>query len=92
MTAELLNTPAYRRTRLFVLIRDEYVCQIRGPKCRGYATEVDHVVSRADGGAVFDPANMRASCRPCNGGRSADRTNTMRRRYRTAVPDYEVRL
>jgi 5-methylcytosine-specific restriction endonuclease McrA len=82
----VLWTRQWKRTRLYVLIRDGYVCQIRGPKCRGYATEVDHIVARVDGGAVFDPSNLRAACQPCNGGRGG------RRRYRTAVPDYETRL
>lgn len=53
-------------------------------------TEVDHVVSRADGGAVIDPANMRALRKACNSGRSADRTNAMTRRYRSSVPDCDV--
>ena len=94
MTSDPLWTSTYRRIRRYVLERDRFTCQIRGPKCNGYATEVDHVVSRADGGDVFDPGNMRASCRPCNSGRSAVRTNAMRRarRYLTGVPDYEVRL
>ena len=91
MTSDLLRTTAWHHMAQLILVRDEYRCQIRGPKCRGYATEVDHVVSRADGGPVFDPANLRASCKRCNSGRSADRTNAMRR-YRTSVPDYDVRL
>jgi 5-methylcytosine-specific restriction endonuclease McrA len=89
-----LDTQAYKRVRRYVLLRDRFACQIRGPKCKGYATCVDHVISRADGGDVLDPANMRAACVPCNGGRAADRTNAMRRaaRYRTGLPTYDVRL
>jgi 5-methylcytosine-specific restriction endonuclease McrA len=94
VTSELLWTAKYRRTRLYVLIRDEYRCKVQGPKCRGYATEVDHIVARADGGDVFDPANLRAACGPCNGRLSALRTAQLRRgrHYMTAVPDLEIRL
>jgi 5-methylcytosine-specific restriction endonuclease McrA len=86
-----LWTPRYRAIRAWVLIRDGGLCQIHGPKCSHYATEVDHVVPRVDGGDVFDPSNMRASCKACNGWRAAKRTND-RRRYRTSVPEYETRL
>jgi 5-methylcytosine-specific restriction endonuclease McrA len=68
----LLCTSAYRRLRLAVLDRDGWLCQIHGPRCTTYATVVDHVVSRVDGGAVFDPSNMRAACRPCNAQRAGD--------------------
>jgi 5-methylcytosine-specific restriction protein A len=85
----MLRSVAWRRVRVYVLIRDRYTCQIRGRKCKGHATEVDHIVSRADGGALFDPANLRAACKPCNGGRGAERTN---RKYRTSVPTYETRM
>ena len=68
----LLCTSAYRRLRLAVLDRDGWLCQIHGPRCTRYATVVDHVVSRVDGGAVFDPSNMRAACRACNADRAGD--------------------
>ena len=86
-----LWTAAYKALRRYVLERDGWACQIRGPRCLGYATEVDHIVARADGGDVYDPRNMRAACRPCNARGGAQRTNA-RRRYRTSVPVYEIRL
>ena len=86
-----LTSAQWKRTRLYVLDRDGWQCQIHGPRCLGYANEVDHVVTRADGGAMFNPANLRASCGPCNRGRAAHRTNDMRH-YRTGVPTYETRL
>jgi hypothetical protein len=67
--SRVLWTQGYRRVRRMVLARDNYTCQIRGPKCRTYATEVDHVIPRAEGGSVYDMANLRASCGPCNWGR-----------------------
>ena len=94
------NLTLYRRIRLFVLSRDHYKCQIRGPKCKGYATEVDHVIPRVDGGDMFNPANLRASCRPCNMRASALRTTDKRRTkdgarwapYRTTEAQAETRL
>lgn len=86
-----LHTPVWRRTRLFVLDRDGWKCKIRGPKCLDWATEADHIISRADGGALLDPRNLRAACKPCNGGRAAKRTND-KNRYRTGVAIYETRL
>jgi 5-methylcytosine-specific restriction enzyme A len=86
-----LQSKAWRRLRLLILDRDRHACQIRGPKCTGAATQVDHVIDRADGGAVFDPRNLRAACSACNGWRAAERTNTMRR-YRTGLAEYVTRL
>ena len=50
-----------------VLLRDGRRCQIRGDRCEGAATEVDHIWSWRLGKQFwFDPSNLRASCRPCN--------------------------
>ena len=86
-----LRTPAYKALRLAVLARDGYRCQIRGPRCRGWANQVDHLIPRTDGGDVMDPANLQAACDLCNGYRSALRTHEIRR-YGQAVPRYETRL
>jgi 5-methylcytosine-specific restriction endonuclease McrA len=57
--------PAQRRIhpllRGAVLHRDRWTCRY----CGGEATEVDHVEPRARGG-VTAPANLVATCRPCN--------------------------
>lgn len=66
MVGDALDTQAWRRLRRAVLDRDLGLCQIKGPRCTRYATEVDHIVPRVDGGAVFDPANLRAACKACN--------------------------
>lgn len=42
----------------------------REPNCRVCgepATHVDHVLSRAEGGADLDPANLQSMCRRCHG-------------------------
>jgi 5-methylcytosine-specific restriction endonuclease McrA len=82
-----MTKPAYRGAwpvvRLAILERDGYRCQIKGKRCTQVATEVDHVVSLAEGGARLDPTNLRAACRSCNltlggavGGRRRTRTTT----------------
>jgi 5-methylcytosine-specific restriction endonuclease McrA len=57
-----------------ILARDSHACQIRGPRCTGVATQVDHVVALADGGAHLDPLNLRAACATCSRGRAGGTT------------------
>jgi hypothetical protein len=58
--------PQWTRVRREILERDEYRCRVHGPHCKGRATEVDHIIPWRDGGAWFDPANLRAACDWCN--------------------------
>ena len=88
-TSKWMTSAEYKRVRLLVLDRDGWRCKIRGPHCHGWADQVDHVIPRADGGALFDPTNMRAACRPCNNGRNVGRG---RLTYRTSVPTYDTRM
>jgi 5-methylcytosine-specific restriction endonuclease McrA len=90
----------YRRLRQYVLERDRFTCQIAGPHCTHVATEVDHTIARADGGALYDPANLRGACHICNAERGevtrlarwrGARING-RRPYLTSVPPYQSRL
>lgn len=89
-----LTSRAYRALRLAVLDRDRWVCQMRGPHCTGAATEVDHVVARANGGEVWDPGNLRAACRACNSRGGAALANRRRRGfgYRDSMADYVTRF
>jgi len=57
---------AWRTVRQEVLERDNYQCQIRGPKCKGKATEADHIIPWAAGGAMYDLGNLQAACKSCN--------------------------
>ncbi|MGO9299696.1 MAG: HNH endonuclease [Acidimicrobiales bacterium] len=67
MTAtNVYKTAAWKRVRLYVLERDGYLCQLRLKGCLGQANTVDHVVPVNSGGAPFDEANLRSSCRNCN--------------------------
>ena len=52
-----------------ILERDEHLCQIRGEHCTIDANHVDHIVSPRQGGAWWDPANLRAACARCNNSR-----------------------
>lgn len=65
------TSPEWRRTRPVILARDGYLCRVQGPKCTLDATEVDHIVPIADGGARLDPDNLRAACSNCNKRRAA---------------------
>jgi len=56
---------ADRHTKPYVLRRDNYECQIRGLRCIGTATVVDHILPRSKGGSEL-PENLRAACAPCN--------------------------
>jgi|SRR3954453_10503900 5-methylcytosine-specific restriction protein A len=73
------NNPVYKRFRKAILERDEYQCQIRGPRCLGQATVVDHIVP-VNTQNMCDPSNCRAACRPCNSQKAgADRMTRARR-------------
>ena len=69
---------SWRRFRPQILERDSYRCQIGDTGCTGRATEVDHIVTLADGGPRLDPANCRAACKHCNSARAARRSTQVR--------------
>jgi len=85
-----LQTRRYRKLRHAILDRDLHLCQIRLAGCTRYATEVDHIIARADGGPMWDATNLRAACKGCNSRRSAERTNVLR--YLNTQARYETRL
>ena len=66
MPGRYSSTAAWRNARLATLARDGGVCQIRGERCTWVATEADHIVEVTAGGALYDLANLRAACKPCN--------------------------
>ena len=50
-----------------MLKRDGFTCQIRYAKCKGVATEADHIRRPEEYPAgEYDPANVRAACKSCN--------------------------
>jgi 5-methylcytosine-specific restriction endonuclease McrA len=78
MSGAIYSTPRWRAVRGYVLGRDHHRCQIQGPRCTTVATEVDHIRELDGGGAPFDPANLRAACKPCNSSRGASYGNARR--------------
>ena len=70
MAKDFSSTSQWRRVRLVVLERDDYICKVQGPKCERKATDVDHIIPVPDGGAVFDTYNLRAACHRCNAWRA----------------------
>jgi hypothetical protein len=63
----LYGSAKWERVRRLVLERDNERCQVHASKkCRGRANTVDHIIRPEEGGAEYDPANLRASCRSCN--------------------------
>jgi 5-methylcytosine-specific restriction endonuclease McrA len=66
MAASRTGTGDWRRLRLQILQRDPY-CQVRwDDRCTRISSTVDHIVPSAAGGDE-SPANLRGSCRKCNG-------------------------
>lgn len=59
----------WQRIRKTILERDGWDCQIRGRNCTSQATHVDHIIPVEQGGAPYDPANLRAACQRCNVGK-----------------------
>lgn len=62
----LYGSRKWDRVRAHVLERDGYLCQVKLKRCRVKANTVDHIVRPEEGGAEYDEANLRASCRSCN--------------------------
>ena len=69
----------WRRVRQQVLERDGHRCRLRLPGCVGEASEVDHIIDIALGGAVLELANCRAVWAPCHRRRSSLMRGRMRR-------------
>lgn len=66
-------------SRLKLYERDNFVCQIAGPRCLGdmsalYAAgnrqlvTLDHIIPSSRGGSNH-PSNLRTACKPCNSSR-----------------------
>ena len=63
------STRAWRTIRGRVLNRDNHTCTLAWPKCTHTATEVDHIISKADGG-TDTLNNLRAVCPNCHKART----------------------
>lgn len=92
------STAAWQRLRRVVLARDAYTCQIRGPRCEIHATTAHHIKPSSQFPELFwDPANLEASCKPCNdhGGAVRNENRVNRREIQTLeqlVEDLEEKI
>lgn len=77
-SSTVTSTAAWKRLRLEVLERDHHQCQLREPGCTVDATQVDHIINTAAGGAELDPDNCQSACPTCNA-RKAQREGTAAR-------------
>ena len=77
----------WQRVRLQILKRDANACQVRGPKCKGTATQVDHIIPLVEGGARLDHDNLRACCSSCNAGRGNTRNAELAKALERTVAD-----
>ena len=59
------NTTHWKQQRAKALQRDNHQCVIRGPRCTITATEVDHIISVANGG-TDELHNLASTCHNCN--------------------------
>ena len=72
-------TPQHKAWRAAVLTRDNHQCQLRYPnRCKGQATQADHITEVADGGPPLDLANGQAVCEPCHKHKTAQHANRVR--------------
>jgi 5-methylcytosine-specific restriction endonuclease McrA len=72
-----------------ILARDGNMCMIRGPRCTGVATQVDHVVSWRElpEEQWFVPELLRGACRSCNSQAGARRQAELAELGRQSVRD-----
>ena len=73
----------WRTLRLRILQRDNHRCQINHRGCTLIADQVDHIIPLVDGGAKYDPSNLRAACTHCNASLGASMGNARRNEPRT---------
>ena len=69
----------YKRVRLQVLARDQYVCFY----CGQDANTVDHVISIKAGGDPVNPENLVSACRKCNSSKGSRSEGAFLARTRT---------
>jgi len=60
----------WEATRQRILRRDHYQCTLKYSGCTGRATQVDHLLAKANGGEDTD-SNLASSCASCNNYKSS---------------------
>ena len=73
-----------------MLARDGYKCMVEGPRCRGYATSVHHILPSSTHPELFwEPSNLQAACGPCNYGDGARIAAANKRTTRAQIAELE---
>jgi 5-methylcytosine-specific restriction endonuclease McrA len=68
-TDPLYQSLEWQRVRAFVVRRDHFRCVVCGVNVAGRGqARVDHIIRVKDGGALFDPVNLRTLCTRCDAG------------------------
>lgn len=73
------HTTAAQRKR--ILTRDDYRCRIRGDRCLGEATEVDHRDNTRGDHYDWD-SNLQAVCVPCHKAKTQREARAARTRHK----------
>jgi 5-methylcytosine-specific restriction endonuclease McrA len=61
------SAAAWQKLRRLVIARAGGMCEVQGPRCLGIATTAHHKLPSSQYPELFwDPANLEASCMPCN--------------------------
>jgi hypothetical protein len=97
MSDRRYSTGRWQQLRKAVLAHYGYVCQIQGPRCRGYATSVHHLVPSSQAPHLFwQPGNLVAACGRCNYGDgsriAAQNTRTTIERLRAVIEEQEQQI
>ena len=71
ISKKALGTGRWKKTRLSVLARDNYVCTYCGTHLDDTNATVDHIQSRVSGGDLFNLENLTSACRRCNQSKGA---------------------
>lgn len=68
--SNIYGTARWQRVRALKL-RETPLCEYCPPRRRKTATEVDHFKAIEDGGAPYDMANLRSTCKSCHSQKTA---------------------
>lgn len=66
MSAKRRKTNATRRANMVAAFGETPACAAQLAGCKGWASDAHEVKSRARGGSITDPTNVKPLCRPCH--------------------------
>lgn len=89
--SEFPPTLEFRVNRPRALARDHHECQVRESGCLHLASEVDHIINRAEGG-TDELENLQSICTSCHKKKTARESLRGRRRRRDAARHPDSRM